>query len=124
MRMMLALTLASLCLTTEAAAQHGPPPSATEVRTGRTAVLERLRDPESARFRYVVTRRLENGTRLFCGEVNSRNAFGGYVGYRRFFALGDFALVETEGDDLRAAQFYHYDAQLCDPANAALPAAF
>lgn len=59
--------------------------SAAQIRAaGRRAVLDELRDPTSAQFRNV--RRLDpiNGTTTFCGEVNARNAFGGYSGFKRF----------------------------------------
>lgn len=51
---------------------------------GRQAVLDRLRDPASARFRNV--RRLApiNGTTTFCGEVSARNGYGGYSDFVRF----------------------------------------
>ena len=39
----------------------------------QAAVVERLRDPDSARFDNV---RISNGA--VCGEVNARNGFGGY----------------------------------------------
>ena len=47
----------------------------------RNAVEDRLKDPDSARFRNI--REVENG---YCGEVNARNSMGGYVGFRPFYA--------------------------------------
>jgi hypothetical protein len=55
-----------------------------------------LRDPESARFREVT----RGGEYTVCGEVNAKNALGGYVGFRRFAvefnpqtgAVNDFAV--------------------------------
>jgi len=55
----------------------------------RDAVRESLKDPDSAMFRNQV-----DG----CGEVNAKNSFGGYVGYRRFYTMpfrsekGDFVV--------------------------------
>lgn len=47
-----------------------------------------LKDPSSARFRGLRAeqRQLDNGnTSVFvCGEVNAKNSFGAYVGYRPF----------------------------------------
>lgn len=52
----------------------------TEIRYQRVAkefVSGVLKDPDSAEFR---------NQRGFCGEVNSKNSFGGYVGFKRFIA--------------------------------------
>jgi hypothetical protein len=49
------------------------------------AVLKKLRDPESARFRNVRSVG-DQGVlgEVICGEVNAKNAMGGYVGFRKF----------------------------------------
>jgi hypothetical protein len=39
-------------------------------------------DPSSAVFRGIQTTELG-----YCGEVNGKNRFGGYVGYRKFHAM-------------------------------------
>ena len=52
------------------------------------AVAERLIDPESARFRNIDDRRSEAAGGV-CGEMDSRNRLGGYVGWTRFFAKAD-----------------------------------
>lgn len=49
------------------------------------AVAGRLVDPESARFRNIDDRRHEAASGV-CGEIDSRNRLGGYVGWTRFFA--------------------------------------
>ncbi|PND34823.1 hypothetical protein C1I89_10260 [Achromobacter pulmonis] len=51
-------------------------------------VLATLKDPDSAKFR---------NQKSFCGEVNSKNSFGGYTGFKRFIAAGK-DLVVFEGD--------------------------
>jgi hypothetical protein len=60
------------------------------------AVKNDLKDPDSARFRNVVYygsyikfkdgKRVRLGTHTICGEVNAKNSFGGYGGYREFRA--------------------------------------
>lgn len=50
-------------------------------------------DPGAMQLRNV--RRVANGG--LCGEVNGRNAFGGYVGFRRFYIVGSFVAIEGEG---------------------------
>jgi hypothetical protein len=51
----------------------------------KQAVLKKLRDPESARFRNVrnVGDRGAAGEGV-CGEVNAKNTNGGYVGFQHF----------------------------------------
>lgn len=52
------------------------------------AIKVRLRDPGSADFRN--SRFYSGGSApVVCGEVNSKNGFGGYSGFQRFIAAGD-----------------------------------
>lgn len=46
----------------------------------KAAVTALLKDPASAQFRHV----FEGVAGFVCGEVNAKNAFGGYVGFRIF----------------------------------------
>jgi hypothetical protein len=49
----------------------------------RARLLESLRDPDSAKFRdeHVIQ---WNGKIYVCGEMNAKNAYGGYVGYQPY----------------------------------------
>lgn len=49
------------------------------------AVMAQLVDPESARFRNETQNEALN---IYCGEVNSKNRMGGYVGWKRYIAYG------------------------------------
>jgi len=49
----------------------------------RTAVADRLKDPDSAKFRN--ERQVADSG--FCGEVNGKNGFGAYSGFAPFFAM-------------------------------------
>lgn len=69
-------------------------PAATKaelIKASQEAVREQMKDPESARFRnmkvYDIT---------VCGEVNAKNSYGGYNGFKRFFVLGG-AVARVEG---------------------------
>ncbi len=72
------------------------------------AIKSRLRDPGSADFR---NSRFYSGgpVPVVCGEVNSKNGFGGYTGFQRFIASGDdpnIAFVASDvavGDSINAA---------------------
>lgn len=61
-----------------------------------------LKDPDSAKFRNlyeVAGMKDDSGNHAVCGEVNAKNSYGGYVGYRRFMQLaGGKAVVESTRD--------------------------
>lgn len=63
-----------------------------EITAAKKAVIEQLKDPNSAEFKnvgkYVAT---ISGKPMVCGQVNAKNSMGGYVGFRRF------AFSQTEG---------------------------
>ncbi|WP_141687427.1 hypothetical protein [Pseudomonas putida] len=64
----------------------------TEIRNQRVArefVEGVLKDPSSAEFR---------NQRGLCGEVNSKNSFGGYVGFKKFIAASrEMVVFENDG---------------------------
>lgn len=74
---------------------HGPSPVAAQASReaewmvrGKAAVLEKLKDPDSADFRNVRFHQGKDGVPMTCGEVNSKNSFGGYGGFQRFISAG------------------------------------
>jgi hypothetical protein len=73
-------------------------------------VKGRLKDPESADFRNVSV--AQDGLTV-CGEVNAKNSFGGYVGYRPFLTVGDYVDIAKDGR-LETAQ--RYTAACTEPA--------
>jgi hypothetical protein len=60
--------------------------SAQKMAVYQSAVADTLRDPESTRFRKVRVVREADGSDALCGELNAKNAYGGYVGYAPFYA--------------------------------------
>lgn len=69
----------------------------------RIALKNFLKDPDSAEIRN------HNGN---CGEVNSKNSFGGYTGFRRFIASS--AIVAVEGENMDSDEFQKAWAQVCN----------
>ena len=66
-------------------------------------VLAMLKDPDSAEFRHVRYYgdwTISGGN--LCGEVNARNAMGGYAGYAKFYASSAWATVEDESLPMNA----------------------
>jgi hypothetical protein len=55
-------------------------------------LLNQLKDPDSTKFRYErVIRRESSGQQhvFVCGELNSKNSYGGYVGYQPYYYYVD-----------------------------------
>ena len=57
-------------------------PNSDEVKQMQLAVSYPFLDPESAKFRNV-----RKSILGYCGEVNAKNSFGAYVGYKIFHAV-------------------------------------
>lgn len=58
------------------------------VEKGKESVLARLKDPDSATFKEVYFFRSKSDVPVACGQVNSKNALGGYAGYQHFISAG------------------------------------
>jgi len=74
----------------------------------RQAVLATLKDPDSAKFPGIMTRRSgmdSFGTPedIVCGTVNAKNSFGGYTGPRIFAFRMVKQIVTIDGDSGFAA---------------------
>jgi len=61
--------------------------SSRSIEAAETAVLEKLSDPGAAKFAY--ERVVHNQQTVVCGLVNTRQPSGKYVGWRRFYVLGE-----------------------------------
>lgn len=59
------------------------------IMVARDAVKARLRDPSSAEFKNERIGHHEGKAVVVCGEVNSKNGFGGMGGFERFMSNGD-----------------------------------
>lgn len=68
----------------------------------RISLKNYLKDPDSAEIKN------HSGS---CGEVNSKNSFGGYSGYRRFIASP--AIVAIEGENMSSEEFQKAWDNLC-----------
>jgi len=73
------------------------------IEVGKDAVRSRLKDPQSAQFRntFFNYATLE-GKRIpvSCGQVNARNSFGGYTGFKRYVSAGEgLTFLESDVSD-------------------------
>ena len=60
-----------------------------------SSVKNNLKDPESAQFQNV---------KGYCGEVNAKNSYGGYDGFKRFISVDENTVIESDdGDPLEFA---------------------
>ena len=71
------------------------------MKKGMELVKARLKDPDSAKFKGVYFNRGISGVPVTCGQVNSRNGFGGYTGFIPFVSAGraEFTLFPNDVDD-------------------------
>ena len=79
-----------------------PGTNANLEREARKYVIGTLRDPQSAQFRNlkVVDGSIDGrGEKLVCGEVNAKNAMGGFVGFQPFiYIAGRKAAAMSQGE--------------------------
>ena len=69
----------------------------------RQQVAAQLKDPASAQFRNVRSSTLRETD--VCGEVNAKNSFGGYTGFKRFIVTDSGAFLEGQSGEEGDAYF-------------------
>jgi len=77
---------------------------------GKEMVSSLLKDSDSAQFRHVFFSDKE--VPIVCGEVNSKNSFGGYAGYQKFLTGNrpDLTFFQT---DMKPTEFVEVWNRLC-----------
>ncbi len=69
------------------------------IMNAKDYVRSRLKDAKSAQFKNVFYSKA-SGTHVICGQVNSKNAYGGYGGYKYFVSGSpELTFFEDEVDD-------------------------
>lgn len=75
------------------------------ISRAEASIKGQLKDPESATFRNVSVPEGAGVVMYVCGEVNAKNSFGGYVGYKRFYVMltsgnsEPLSLIDGDSDD-------------------------
>lgn len=64
------------------------------VQQAKTALTAEFKDPSSAQYRVLFLS--GEAMPVLCGEVNAKNSYGAYVGFRRFYATGKPLLNSVE----------------------------
>jgi len=85
---------------------------AAKVQVVKMFITNGLKDPDSAKFRGL---KMKWGT--VCGEVNAKNSYGGYAGFRRFYAIDgtDIHMEETRFSEAQWTQFCGPQAKKPEP---------
>lgn len=91
-------------------------PNVDQTALAKTAILAKLKDPESAQFSKM---RLSNDGQYVCGFVNAKNSYGGYAGAKEFvvsLSNGTFADIGKEllPDDVRPREFNKEISNKCN----------
>ena len=72
--------------------------SKTAIAKTQELAKKSLKDPESAQFRDV---KIQNygDLKIICGEINAKNSYGGYVGFKRFMGspTGGVSMEDLSG---------------------------
>ncbi|MEW9304751.1 hypothetical protein [Labrys neptuniae] len=91
---MKSLFLAVMLMSTAGAASAQTVMDGTEKRIGEKGIAEinglmgrALKDPYSAQLKLLSLHRSKENVDSYCGAVNAKNEFGGYVGFRLFVAI-------------------------------------
>ena len=63
------------------------PLSPTEKAALAKTLSQTLKDPNAAQFKWLPAAANGSGPIGYCGLVNVKSSYGGYVGFRRFFAM-------------------------------------
>ena len=79
---------------------------------GKDAVRAKLKDPDSAQFQNVRFYQGKDGVPMTCGEVNSKNSFGGYGGFQKFVSAGRAELTFL-AEQMGSGEFVKVWNQLC-----------
>lgn len=67
------------------------------VLKAKDVIRQELKDPSSAQFQNMQVKSYSNG-KVICGEVNGKNSYGGYVGFKKFVASPRSATLLSTGN--------------------------
>ncbi|AJD46730.1 hypothetical protein S7S_01530 [Isoalcanivorax pacificus W11-5] len=81
--------------------------------TARSRVGEKLRDEESARYYNLRGMGKEADGSVVCGEVNAKNAYGAYVGRRKFAVMPSRVIIWSDGSDWDAQDSRKWIQMIC-----------
>lgn len=77
------------------------------IATAKKNIVADFKDPAGAQFRNLFIS-ASGSMPVLCGEVNGKNSYGAYVGFRSFFATSEPMLKQITSD--RVADRHVYDS--------------
>lgn len=81
------------------------------IAEARAHLTKDFKDPSSVQWRNLFVS--DNGLRVaLCGELNGKNSYGAYVGFRRFVSSADLETVQIENPD-SSSWFHAKWSKLC-----------
>jgi hypothetical protein len=66
------------------------------IAKAKANITSSMRDPSSVQWKGLFISK--SGAQSLCGEINGKNAYGAYVGFRRFYATTEKLLSEIESE--------------------------
>lgn len=66
------------------------------IEKAKANIAANLKDPASSQWRNTFVSDAGSKLLVLCGEVNAKNSYGAYIGFRRFFATAEPLLQEIE----------------------------
>lgn len=82
----------------------GPTAEESAVSIVKAHISDGFKDPASTQFRNIKSFPKEDGRWVVCGEYNTKNGFGAYVGYAQFYGFTKGRGMEMKIDDLKELQ--------------------
>lgn len=96
---------------------NGGMSNSVEIKTSAELNLRSLlKDPDSAKYRNQFLAQIDGGNLMLCGEVNSKNSFGGFTGFKRFIASPNPdapSIVDGETGGISGADFDNAYRMVC-----------
>lgn len=65
------------------------------IKKAQAVVANKLKDPDSAKFRNVAIKQNYTGAKFVCGQVNGKNSYGAYAGSSQFVSGISEATLES-----------------------------
>lgn len=115
MRAKLGLTLAAMMITSHAGAYDGPPwyrapATQAQIDFAKERASYDMKDPSSTQFRNLFAITRGRGDDTVCGEINAKNSYGAYTGFREFYVDSDGEYFISDPDSPMA----EFPRMICD----------
>lgn len=84
-------------------------PSAAETRgkaakEAKALIADTFKDPTTVQFRNL---KITADGQVVCGEVNAKNSYGGYNGFKAFYAVWQSGVVRVDGGELYSNDMFN-----------------